>query len=337
MNRIEIQILQSLLKGELSVYQLIDEQDASLPEFFEIFEKLQVQGLLKVFSGKVSLTEMGKEFLRGFIRSDAVCKACDGTGYKIDPFFRKVLSEFLEITKNRPPAVEKFDQGFISEEGVIRRLEFIHERGDIYGSIFVVGDDDLFSLAVSLTDLPKKVVVVDIDERLVNFINFVAKERGLRVEAHVYDVQKAFPEDFRNKFDVFVTDPVETIPGIKLFLSRGVSTLKGIGSSAYFGLTTLEASRNKWFEIEKMILDMGFVITDIKRRFNVYPASEKSYSQFEEKLPIFKKLGVKTDYNWYNSSLFRIEAVKEPKPLVEGEMIIDEEVYKDEESLATPY
>lgn len=337
MNRIEIQILQSLLKGEISIYQLIDEQDASLPEFFEIFEKLQAQELLRVASGKVTLTEKGREIAKVFLKADSVCKACDGTGYKIDPFFRKVLSKFLEITKNRPPAVEKFDQGFISEEGVIRRLEFIHERGDIYGNIFVVGDDDLFSIAVSLTGLPRKVVVVDIDERLVDFINSVANENGLRVEAHVYDVQKAFPEDFRKKFDVFVTDPVETIPGIKLFLSRGASTLKGVGSSAYFGLTTLEASRRKWFEIEKMILEMGFVITDIKRRFNVYPASEKSYSQFEEKLPIFKKLGVKTDYDWYTSSLFRIEAISDPKPLVEGEMIIDEHVYKDDESLATPY
>ncbi|MCS7130908.1 MAG: bis-aminopropyl spermidine synthase family protein [Archaeoglobaceae archaeon] len=337
MERIEIQILQSLLKGEISVYQLIDEQDASLPEFFDLFEKLQTKGLLKVVGGKVALTEKGRVVAKNFLKPDAICKACDGTGYKIAPFFREVFNKYSEICKNRPPAVEKFDQGFISEEGVIRRIEFIHERGDIYGSIFVVGDDDLFSLAVSLTGLPKKVVVVDIDERLVNFINSTANEYGLRVEAHVYDVQKAFPEDFRKKFDVFVTDPVETIPGIKLFLSRGVSTLRGIGSSAYFGLTTLEASRNKWFEIERMILEMGFVITDIKRRFNVYPASEKSYSQFEEKLPIFKKLGVKTDYDWYTSSLFRIEAVKDPRPLVEGEMIIDEQVYKDYESLATPY
>ncbi|MDI9642944.1 MAG: bis-aminopropyl spermidine synthase family protein [Archaeoglobaceae archaeon] len=337
MNRIEIQILQSLLKGKISIYQLIDEQDASLPEFFESFEKLQAQELLKVASGKVYLTEKGNEIAKAFLKSDAICKACEGTGYKIDPFFRKVLKDFLEITKNRPPAVEKFDQGYISEEGVIRRLEFIHERGELYGKIFVVGDDDLFSIAVSLTGLPKKVVVVDIDERLVNFINSVAKERGLRVEAYVYDVQRAFPDDFKKKFDVFVTDPVETIPGIKLFLSRGASTLNGVGSSAYFGLTTLEASRKKWFEIEKMILEMGFVITDIKRRFNVYPATEKSYSQFEEKLPIFKKLGVKTDYDWYTSSLFRIEAISEPKPLVEGEMIIDEHVYKDDESLATPY
>lgn len=337
MNRIEIQLLQSLLQGEISVFKLIDEQDASLPEFFEIFENLKAKGFLELIGGKVTLTPKGREIAKDLLSSDVTCKACKGTGYKIDSFFQKILSEFLEITRNRPPAVEKFDQGFISEEGIIRRLEFIHERGDIYGKIFVVGDDDLFSLAASLTGLPEKIVVVDVDERLVNFINSVAKELGLEVEARVYDVQRAFPEEFRRKFDVFVTDPVETIPGIKLFLSRGVSTLKGIGSSAYFGLTTLEASRRKWFEIEKMILEMGFVITDIKRKFNVYPASEKSYSQFEEKLPIFKILGIKTDYNWYTSSLFRIEAVKEPNPLVEGEMIIDENVYKDEESLATPY
>ncbi|MCX8172771.1 MAG: bis-aminopropyl spermidine synthase family protein [Archaeoglobaceae archaeon] len=337
MNRIENQILQNLLRGEISVYQLIDGQDASLAEFFDIFEQLKERGILEVKKDRVTLTKNGENAVKSFKIAEYRCKFCDGTGYKLDSSFLDILAKYKEICKNRPQAVEKFDQGFISEEGVIRRVEFIHERGDIYGSIFVVGDDDLFSLAVSLTGLPKKVVVIDIDERLVNFINSTANEYGLRVEAHVYDVQKAFPEDFKKKFDIFVTDPVETIPGIKLFLSRGVSTLKGIGSSAYFGLTTLEASRKKWFEIEKMILEMGFVITDIRRKFNIYPASEKSYSGFENKLPVFKKLGVKTDYDWYTSSLFRIEAVKEPKPLIEGEMIIDEQVYKDDESLATPY
>ncbi len=96
------------------------------------------------------------------------------------------------------------------------------------GRIFVVGDDDLFSIAASLTGMPEKVVVVDIDERLINFINRMADEYSLSVEAFVYDVQQAFPDEFKKKFDVFVTDPVETIPGLKLFLSRGVSSLKAL-------------------------------------------------------------------------------------------------------------
>jgi len=82
---------------------------------------------------------------------------------------------------------------------------------------------------------------------------------------------------------------------------------------------------------------MGFVITDLRRRFSIYPEDEKNFFRFQEKLPIVRHLQVNSDFNWYNSTLFRIESVKEPKPLVEGEMIIDEKVYKDDESWATPY
>lgn len=341
MDRIRNQILQALFGGGLSVYQLIDRQDASLPEFFELIQEMEKEGLITVKDGKVHLTEKGIELCKEMgVKhiEDLRCSCCGGTGYSISGFFEDVLKEYEKIAESRPEAIEKYDQGFISTDGVIRRVEFLYERGDLLGSkIFVVGDDDLFSIASSLTGLPKKVVVVEIDERLVSFINKVADEYGLPVEAMVYDVQQAFPEELRRKFNVFVTDPVETIPGLTLFLSRGVSTLKGVGCAGYFGITTLEASRRKWYEIEKMIYDMGFIITDLRRKFNVYPQEDKNFFRFQEKLPIVSKLGVKIDHNWYTSTLFRIEAVKEPKPLVEGEMIIDEKVYKDDESWATPY
>jgi len=338
MDRIHRQILQVLLEGEVTVYRIIDGQDASLNEFFEILNQLVDEGLVIVRDGRAALTEKGKEFCKELVNAGSViCRYCEGTGYEINEFFSDVMEKYREIAKNRPEAIEKYDQGFISIEGVIRRVEFVYERGDLYGSIFVVGDDDLFSIAAALTGMPKKIVAVDIDDRLVDFINSVASEYSLKVEAMVYDVQRAFPDEFRRKFDVFVTDPVETIPGLKLFLSRGVSTLKGVGSSGYFGLTTLEASRKKWYEIQRMLHEMGFVITDIRRKFNVYPGEEKNFFRFQEKLPIVKQLKAKIDYDWYKSSLYRIEAVKEPKQLVEGEMIIDEKVYKDEESWATPY
>ncbi len=339
-DRIERQILQKLLGGEVSVYELIDWQDASLREFFNILNSLRENGLVKIEGGKVSLTDLGRERAedeRLKCAGQLRCRECEGTGFEINEFFSKVLEKYREIAAKRPEAIEMYDQGFISPEGVIRRVEFIYERGDLNGRIFVVGDDDLLSIASALTGMPDKVAVIDIDERLIDFINRTADEYSLNVEAFVYDVQQAFPDDLRKKFDVFVTDPVETIPGLKLFLSRGVSTLKGVGCSGYFGITTLEASRQKWYEIQKMIHDMGFVITDIVRKFNVYPEDEKNFFRFQDKLPIVKQLNVRIDYNWYKSSLFRIEAVKEPKPLVEGEMIIDEKVYKDDESWATPY
>nr|WP_230972427.1 bis-aminopropyl spermidine synthase family protein [Archaeoglobus neptunius] len=326
--------------GEVSVYELIDSQDASLREFFEILNNLRSSGFIEINGGTVSLTEAGKEEAeneRLTYAGELKCERCDGTGYEINQYFYQILEKYREIAKSRPETVEIYDQGFISPEGVIRRVEFVYERGDLNGSIFVVGDDDLFSIASALTGMPERVVVVDIDERLIDFINRTAEEYSLNVEAFVYDVQQAFPENLRKKFDVFVTDPVETIPGLKLFLSRGVSTLKGVGCSAYFGITTLEASRQKWYEIQSMIHEMGFIITDIRRKFNVYPEDEKNFFRFQEKLPIVKQLNVKVDHNWYKSSLYRIEAVRDPKPLVEGKMIIDEKVYKDDESWATPY
>ena len=339
MERIRRQIVQNLTQPR-SVYELLYLQDASLPEIFELLKAMESEGILRISEGKAELTEKGKkeaENLGAKFLGDIYCKACEGTGIDLNKEFSEILEKYKEIAAKRPEAIEKFDQGFISAKGVLRRVEFIYDRGDLASNIFVVGDDDLLSIAAALTGIPSKIFVVDIDERLINFINHTAEELSLPIEAAAYDVQQDFPDSLREKFDIFVTDPVETIPGLKLFLSRGVSTLKGRGCSGYFGITTLEASRNKWFEIQRMILDMGFIITDIRRHFNIYPEEEKNFFRFQEKLPIVRKLGAKIDFNWYNSSFFRIEAVKPPKPLVEGEMRIDEKVYKDEESWATPY
>lgn len=339
MKRIKNQILQVLFKEPISIYKLIDKQDASLPEFLSILQQMENEDLIKVEDGTAKLTEKGLSLCLSIKKIDeCACEHCAATGYKINSFFEEVTKKYTKIAENRPEAIEKYDQGFISIDGVIKRIEFIYERGDLFkAKLFVIGDDDLFSIAAALTGLPEQIFVIDIDKRLIDFINEKALEYKLPIKAMVYDVQQAFPEELKKKFDVFITDPVETLPGIKLFLSRGVSTLKGEGCSAYFGLTTLEASRKKWFDIQMMIHEMGFVITDIRRKFNVYPEDEKNFFRFQEKLPIVKKLGAKVDYNWYKSSFYRIEAIRDPKPIVEKEVIINEKIYKDDESWATPY
>ncbi|MEM4161097.1 MAG: bis-aminopropyl spermidine synthase family protein [Thermoplasmata archaeon] len=281
MNRIKAQIIQEVAEDEKSVYRVIERQDSSLSEFLEVIDELIKEGILELSDGKLRISESKRYIGKNFKHVEGKCKYCDGTGYTLDGFYTEVLSEFKKITKSRPPASEKFDQGFMDEESVLRRLVFVHERGDIYGRIFIVGDDDLLSLAAGLTGLPKEIVVVEIDERIVNFINTISKKYHLNVTAYLYDVQKSLPEQFKKKFDIFITDPVETIEGIRLFLSRGVSALSGLGCSGYFGLTTLEASRRKWYEIERMIQEMGFVLTDVRRKFNVYPLDEKNHSSFE--------------------------------------------------------
>ncbi|MEM0358867.1 MAG: bis-aminopropyl spermidine synthase family protein [Candidatus Hadarchaeales archaeon] len=324
MERIERQILQGLLgKGEAGVYELLSVQDGSLKEFLKALESLEKKGKVEVRGDRVRMLEEGR-FLPG-----VKCGKCRGTGYSLT--FGKLLKEFRKRTKKRPPPLEGYTQAYMLEEEVVRRVEFIYERGDLQGRILVIGDDDLFSIAASLTLLPEEVVVAEIDGRLVEFLNSMARREGWRLRALVYDVRDPLPEELVGKFDVSVTEPVESLPGLELFLSRAVSALKGVGGALYFGLTTLEASRRKWLEVERRLLKMGLVITDIRRNFSLYPPTFAG----EEKTLFFRKFGRAT-VPWYASSLIRAEVLEGPRPLVRGRKRLGKELYSDGETLATP-
>jgi predicted methyltransferase len=204
--------------------------------------------------------------------------------------------------------------------------------GDLVNKeLLMVGDFDCLSVVAALTGLPKRVVVVEYDDRLVNFINEVASELNLNLKAQKFDVRMAFPDDLEKSFDVFSCDPVETLEGIKLYIARGVTGLKGIGCSGYIGLTSLEASKKKWFDIEKIFLDMNFAITDLRRNFNAYPDTG-----LEEMHPFYKKIGIAPDCTWYWAALVRIEAIDTPNIPVLGPYMGSADIYVDDEAWATP-
>ena len=145
-------------------------------------------------------------------------------------------------------------------------------------------------------------------------------------------------EKYKGKYDTFVTDPVETIPGITLFLSRAASTLKSKGAG-YFGLTHIEASLPKWAKIERILLDMNFVLTDMIRDFNVYPMADnleisEDYYQLKDMVEQFTGYK-KIDADFYRSTLIRIELLGAPKPAVRGDAELNKEVYVDDESIVT--
>jgi predicted methyltransferase len=224
------------------------------------------------------------------------------------------------------------------EKDVIKRVEFIYERGDLLDSnILVIGDDDLISIALGLTKLPKKIYVLEGDDRLVNYIKENAKRFNLSIEAMKYDVRNSLPENLVNKFDIFITDPSETLKALKIFLSRGMQGLKK-QSSGYFGLTTIESSLEKWFELEKFIIEKGFVITDVKRNFSVYPFSkeDKNWQLFRDKIKIFQYTEVPKIKNWYYSSFIRIEKIKNIKIKNVTYKINSKDFYLDKETLITP-
>jgi hypothetical protein len=322
------------------MWELINQQDAELRTFIRVLKRL-----LK--SGKIKVTKKGKLVL---IRSVPYvplvhlgCKRCESTTIVLSGIFKDTLREYRRLIRGRPLPTPEYDQGFMRPVDVVRRAAFMYKRGDLEQKrILIIGDDDLLSLALGLTRMPKRVTVLEIDERIVSFINRVAKEHGLNVQANIYDVRRPLPRKMQRTYNAFVCDPVETIEGIKLFLSRGTSGLKGKQAALYFGLTHREASLEKWYAIQRMLLDMGYTITDILDNFSTYPDKENKLERFYSSWDLFKNIPKELkqflpDVNWYKSALIRAELMGKPKEIVKGYVELRKEMYLDNESWVVPY
>lgn len=332
MRRCKNQIIRSLKRGSKTVWELINEQDYELVTFISTLNRLIKQGILKVENDKIVLN---KE-LKIQSRLEARCPVCNGKS--IVNVFKKELKEFNRITKTRPLPIEDYDQGFVDNYDLFLRVSFMYQKGDLEeNNIFIIGDDDLLSIAIALTGLSKKIVVLEIDKRLTDFIDKISKKHELNIETAVYDVRNDLPKKYSKRFDVYVCDPVETLPGIKLFLSRGVASLRSCGSM-YFGLTRREASLKKWRKIQEFLIKMNFAITDIIKDFTVYPEKENDFNRFYEKAQLMKFLPVRTlpNTDWYRSYFIRCELIGNAKNLIKGDKKLTKAFYLDDESLAVP-
>lgn len=336
MEREELEILRALWKNPLDIWELLIHYDNDIKGFYDTLESLKKHNLIDFEETLIKITPKGIDYLK---ESHAIpyietkCPSCKGLLYDTTKF-KEVLEKFSEIFASRPSETTEFDQGVVPEENSIRRLEFVYERGDLEGKeILFLGDDDLTSVAFALTNLPKRIVVLDVDKRIIDYINTVAKRHNLNLEAFLYNAKDRIKEDFVGKFDVFLTDPVETVKGMVLFLSRCAITLKGEKSSGYFGLSHLESSLKKWHEVEKNLLEMNFVITDALRDFNGYLLVGERI--LHEHYYVVEKSPVKVnppDKLWYRSTFIRVELIDKPNPKFTEDLEWGRDLYFDDET-----
>ena len=333
MNRIKNQVLRALKAGPKTFWELINEQDSHIVDFYNVVSRLWEEKVIGYKEHRFFL--ISNTGVRDKI--DTLCSCCH-LGTKVKGYFMEIYERFSAITKNRPLPLEEFDQGFIRAIDTIKRTAFIYQRGDLENArIFILGDDDLLSIAIGLTKMAKDITVVEIDKRLTSFIQeFCEKEDIRNISVRHYNVLEELPQEELGQYDVSVTDPVETHNGFRLFVGRCISALKGLGSSGYIGLTHLEASLKKWAEFQKFFLESGLVISDILRNLATYPEKENQFESFYETYEIMEKMDLPIPrVDWYRSSFLRVEAVDTPKahiPTVKS----FEELYFDEESWATP-
>lgn len=330
MERIKEEIVRFLSRQENDFWNIVSFSNYSAKEVIDAIGELIKERRIEERDEKFYV----KDPLPETASASYICEKCKGRGVvDKDSRWVNLLKEYEEIAKKRPEPTTIYDQGVVDSDAALVRMLYMLERGDIYRKrILILGDDDLMGILFALSKLPEEIVVLEVDERLVDFINGVKEERGLTaLTAIKYDARWEIPEDLKNRFETFFTDPVETVKGIELFISRLLEGAKGIGSAGYFGLTTIESDMKKWHAIEKSLLEMNLVITDIVRKFSYYILREGDI--LESDLPIIKenpfKLG-NPEILWYNSHLFRIELVGEKRIKIKGEVNWDRELYFDE-------
>lgn len=341
MDQIRYHVLRELSTGPKTYWQLLAQGWVHPSSMIEVLRQLEEEGAVVYPSQAFVLTDEGRELLKRLglrERIPGLCPRCRSRAYIVPPALKGLLEEFRQIAEGRPPAIQEFDQGPILPENTVLRVVVLYERGDLEGKdLLLLGDDDLTSVAAALSGLPRNIQVLEADPRLVDFLNSLSQRYGWKgFQVAHYDARWPLPLEFRRAFDTFLTDPTETLLGFSLFLSRAAACLAGKGSVGYFGLSYLEASREKWQEIQRRLLQMNFVITDVLRGFHEYALDPEMIMTGNYRVVTECPFALpKPELNWYTSTLFRLELVGEPRPSIEEAVSVGRDLYYDEEAYVT--
>lgn len=325
----------SVPRGSADAWQVAGHANVPFADLVDILQHLRERGLVEFRGSELWLTPDGQEFaaeLHVARTENVVCETCAGSGFEFEQF-AEAYREFVPLLRKRPPAEATYDQGALTADSVFRRLSLMYSKGDVADQrILLLGDDDLLSLALALTRLPREIVVVEIDLRLCRFIEHVAREKNLNLRVICQDVRERLPADLRANFDTFVTDPSETIQGLLLFVEKGLAMLApGGGRAGYFGITLIEASVLKWNVWERHLLqNHALVFTHISEPFSLYASGTAVGGGVDVS---FEPMASPPRAPWYRSSFFRVETLKEFVPPADYDSNPRDELYQDAESL----
>jgi predicted methyltransferase len=279
---IENILLNIYFKEGISTKELARNNLLPIPVVAAIKREFIKDGLLIQDRG-IRLTRDG----RGFIENELGFKKINKNLYMkllMEPWKEheeiiEIKEELNTIFKNRPQVDVTIDQSKCNVDTAIKRAVLCVKNHNLIGKkILCVGDDDLVSIALGfllkklfkdVSDCSTSITVMDIDRRILNYIEDIALEGALPIKCEELDFRGQLPKEFRNQFDCFFTDPPYTLQGMNLFLSRGIEALKAESGLAIF-LSYAHKSPDFELAMQKCFVDMGLTVSEITVRFNTY-------------------------------------------------------------------
>ncbi len=220
-----------------------------------------------------------------------ICSTCHGKMVDTKNFDKKITAKFIDIYSKKPAPTFIFDQRPVTYETTINRVMYMINRMDIVGKdVVMLGDDDLTGIALGLFGFSKSIVVLDIDKRIVDYTNLIAKQFDLNIKAILFDATKDIPRELKNRFDTLLFDPTpEPIP-FGIFLNTAIELCKP-SSTIYTSIYSTAMEFN--YEMQKVIEKRNLHITDMLPHWTDYKNIDNLYRQSDLKL--FEKYKIKLD------------------------------------------
>ena len=180
-----------------------------------------------------------------------------------------LLKKFNLLVKGRPSNNDKIDQYYNLPETNVARLRYVAREPMVeQKSICFLGDDDLTSLLFALSGRFARVVVYDIDERIVNYINQLSRKLGLdNYRAVLHDYRRPFRDNWR--FDIFHSDPPATIEAIDLVLQVARAKAEPL-ASFYLSWPEFICDPRYLTSLQKVYAKNGWLVTAKLPEFNHY-------------------------------------------------------------------
>lgn len=183
------------------------------------------------------------------------------------PHYQHVLDRLEELVAKAPRARLQLDHVSATPETVLRRALLLGARFWLTGAkVLCVGDHDLTSLAVRLVHPEAEVTVVDIDDRILAYID----AQNLGVRTHWADLRLGIPA---SAHDLAITDPPYTPEGVGLFVARAVEGLTDDGR-VLLAYGAGERMPMLAFKVQQSLSDLNLAYEAIYPDFNRYFGAE---------------------------------------------------------------
>ncbi|MEV8441038.1 bis-aminopropyl spermidine synthase family protein [Actinosynnema sp. NPDC051121] len=162
----------------------------------------------------------------GFRAGDDLVDPVDALVSRHSAHLRSILADIADV----PPPLAALDHVQATAETALKRALWLDATYDLAGrTLLCLGDHDLTSLAVCAVNPSVEVVVVDVDDRLLEYVSKRAGERGWSVRTVHADFRFGLPPAVLESADLVFSDPPYTPEGMALFAGRAVECLADLG------------------------------------------------------------------------------------------------------------